>query len=263
MNILKFQNRLKRGLLVALPLTFALTLGGCRNNQPQVVNPDGTPYVAGAAGSTAPAGSPAAQRAAEERRESPRERDREQAAARYPGPPSAAPAYGAPALRTTTLPSDTPIVVRTTETLSAKQNSVGDSFSGSLEQPVSSGNSVIFPRGTHVSGRVVSSKGEGHFKGAGDLGIQVTSIGSYPVSTTEYVRTVSGKGKRSVEMIGGGAGLGAIIGGLAGGGKGAAIGAAAGAGAGTAGAAYTGNKDVVIPSESVITFRTTSPINVR
>jgi hypothetical protein len=56
-------------------------------------------------------------------------------------------------------------------------------------------------------------------------------------------------------LIGGGGGLGALIGGLAGGGKGALIGGLAGAGAGTAGAAYTGNKDVVIPSESRITFR--------
>ncbi len=51
-------------------------------------------------------------------------------------------------------------------------------------------------------------------------------------------------------MIGGGAGGGALIGGLAGGGKGALIGGLIGAGAGTAGAAFTGNKDVVIPSES-------------
>jgi hypothetical protein len=64
-------------------------------------------------------------------------------------------------------------------------------------------------------------------------------------------------------LIGGGAGLGAIIGGLAGGGKGAVIGGLAGAGAGTAGAAYTGNKDVVIPSESLITFRLAAPVTVK
>ena len=64
-------------------------------------------------------------------------------------------------------------------------------------------------------------------------------------------------------MIGGGAGLGAIIGGLAGGGKGALIGGLAGAGAGTAASAYTGNKDVIIPSESVVTFTLTAPVSVR
>ena len=63
-------------------------------------------------------------------------------------------------------------------------------------------------------------------------------------------------------MIGGGAGGGALIGGLAGGGKGALIGGLIGAGAGTAGAAFTGNNDVVIPSESTITFHLTAPVTV-
>ena len=62
-------------------------------------------------------------------------------------------------------------------------------------------------------------------------------------------------------MIGGGAGGGALIGGLAGGGKGALIGGLIGAGAGTAGAAFTGNKDVVIPSESNISFTLTTALS--
>jgi len=49
--------------------------------------------------------------------------------------------------------------------------------------------------------------------------------------------------------------LGALIGGLAGGGKGALIGGLAGAGAGTVGAGATGNRDLVIPAETVLRFR--------
>jgi hypothetical protein len=64
-------------------------------------------------------------------------------------------------------------------------------------------------------------------------------------------------------MVGGGAGLGALIGGLAGGGKGAAIGAIAGAGAGTAGTAYTGNKDVVLPAESAVSFKLEQPLEIK
>jgi len=64
-------------------------------------------------------------------------------------------------------------------------------------------------------------------------------------------------------MIGGGTGIGAVIGGLAGGGKGALIGGLAGAGAGTAASAYTGNKDVVIPSESAVTFTLTAPVSAK
>ncbi|GGA57663.1 hypothetical protein GCM10011507_06290 [Edaphobacter acidisoli] len=150
-----------------------------------------------------------------------------------------------------------------TQTLSASRNNVGDGFTGSLSEPIKSADgSVIFKRGARVNGTVVAAKGRGRFKGAGDLGIQVASIDGVAVSTSEYEKAAAGKGKRSAAMIGGGGGAGALIGGLAGGGKGALIGGLIGAGAGTAGAAYTGNKDVVIPSESVITFRLTAPVTV-
>ena len=76
--------------------------------------------------------------------------------------------------------------------------------------------------------------------------------GSYPVETSSISQAQQGKGKRSAAMIGGGAGLGALIGGLAGGGKGAAIGALAGGGAGTAGTAFTGNKQIVLPAETLL-----------
>jgi hypothetical protein len=62
--------------------------------------------------------------------------------------------------------------------------------------------------------------------------------------------------------VGGGTGAGALIGGLAGGGKGALIGGLVGAGAGTAGAAFTGNKEVQIPAETAITFRLANSITV-
>jgi len=64
-------------------------------------------------------------------------------------------------------------------------------------------------------------------------------------------------------MAGGGAGLGALIGGLAGGGKGAAIGAAAGAGAGGAGAAFTGNKEIVLPAETAVSFTLSAPLKIK
>lgn len=63
---------------------------------------------------------------------------------------------------------------------------------------------------------------------------------------------------RNLLIIGGTAGLGAAIGGGAGGGKGAAIGALAGAGAGTAGAYLTGQREIVLPAETLLTFHVTS-----
>src|SRR5207245_1308495 len=63
---------------------------------------------------------------------------------------------------------------------------------------------------------------------------------------------------RNLLIIGGSAGAGAVIGGAAGGGKGAAIGAAAGAGAGTVGAYLTGKREIMLPSETLLTFHVTS-----
>lgn len=153
--------------------------------------------------------------------------------------------------------------VSITQQLSASQNNVGDRFSGALAESLrTAGGETVFARGARVSGTVVAAKGRGRFKGSGALGIQATSIAGTPVSVNIYEKEAKGKGKRSAGFIGGGAGGGALIGGLAGGGKGALIGGLLGAGAGTAGAAFTGNKDVVIPSESVVTFRLTAPVKV-
>jgi hypothetical protein len=182
-------------------------------------------------------------------------------AARTPQASVAPAARPAPALapvvrQDLTAPAGARVAVTITQTLSAKNNNVGDSFSGVLADPLTtSDGAAVFPRGTRVEGSVVAAKGRGRFKGAGDLGIQLTSIGGKSVTTSEFEQASKGKGKRTGALIGGGGGLGAIIGGLAGGGKGALIGGLAGAGAGTAGAAYTGNKDVVIASESRVVFR--------
>ena len=54
-----------------------------------------------------------------------------------------------------------------------------------------------------------------------------------------------------------------MIGALAHGGKGALIGAAAGAGAGAVGAAATNHPlDIVMPAESLVTFRLSGPVTV-
>ncbi len=171
----------------------------------------------------------------------------------------AAPAQQAPApveRKAVVVPAGARVSVSLSQTLSARDNNVGDSFSGVLARPLTtSGGAVAFPRGTRVEGTVVAAKGRGRFAGSGDLGIQLTSIAGQHVQTSEYEKESKGRGKRTGAFIGGGGGLGALIGGLAGGGKGALIGGLAGAGAGTAASAYTGNRNVVIPAESIVSFR--------
>lgn len=82
------------------------------------------------------------------------------------------------------------------------------------------------------------------------------------IETSAITQTAKGKGKRTAVLAGGGTALGAIVGGLAGGGKGAAIGALAGGGAGAGGAAFTGNKDIVLPAESALSFRLKNSLDV-
>ncbi|MGC2400382.1 MAG: hypothetical protein WA510_11385, partial [Acidobacteriaceae bacterium] len=161
-----------------------------------------------------------------------------------------------------TVPAGTSLVVRMGEAVSSKANNVGDTFSGTLAQSVVVGGVNVLRSGAPVTGTVTAAKGQGKFKGAGDLAIAITRVGNYPVSTSSYEKAENGKGKRSAALIGGGGGGGALIGGLAGGGKGALIGGLLGAGAGTAGAVFTGNKNISIPAETVVTFRLAAPITV-
>jgi hypothetical protein len=244
-----------------LALSAALVLGGCKSSTPpaapaQVPNSDGSTPQAAAPPANAPNASTAPatpEQAAPGAASAP--------AVQGPVPGSSESAPAATSLRLTA-PVGTPVTVTITERLSASHNEVGDRFTGVIAEPVRASGGTIFSRGTRVAGTVVAAKGRGRFKGAGALGIELTSIAGTQVSVTEYEKEQAGKGKRSAGFIGGGAGGGALIGGLAGGGKGALLGGLLGAGAGTAGAAFTGNKDVVIPSESRVTFRLRAPLTV-
>jgi hypothetical protein len=99
------------------------------------------------------------------------------------------------------------------------------------------------------------------------LTLRLTSINlrgtEREIQTSAVSQTEKGKGKRTAVLAGGGAAVGALIGGLAGGGKGAGIGALAGGGAGTGGAAFTGNKNIVLPAESALAFKLEQPLEVR
>lgn len=277
------KNRIVR-TLAACTLGATMILSGCkskqqavavRNQDGSITNPDGSvTYPAGSQQATSAAQPNAAPAGSMTNPDGsvtmPANTQQAQSSAAAPAQPvtapvpQAAPAPAptpAPVPRALVVPSGTSVTVSLSQALSASRNNPGDSFSGVLARPVTtSGGATVFARGTEVTGRVVAAKGRGKFKGAGDLGIELTSIGGHDVSTTEYEKVAKGKGKRTAIFAGGGGGLGALIGGLAGGGKGALIGGLAGAGGGTAAGAYTGNKDVVIPAETAITFRTTSPL---
>lgn len=166
------------------------------------------------------------------------------------------------------LPRGTPLAMRLNQTISVKASRPGDRFSGEIAEPVNGpdGN-VVIPRGTPVGGEIVAAHKRGHFKGASVLELRLTSLTlngtEYPIETSAFMRSKKGKGKRTAAFIGGGTGLGMLIGGIATGGTGLLIGGLAGAGAGTATGAMTGNRDIVIPSESLLRFRLADDLVLR
>jgi len=161
------------------------------------------------------------------------------------------------------VPAGTVLTVRLGQSVGSKISEAGQSFSATLAEPVTVGGETAIAKGAVASGTVVDAKPLGRFKGGAVLQLKLNSVADLPVETSSLVRTAKGKGKRTAAIIGGGAGLGALIGGLAGGGKGAAIGAVAGAGAGTAGTAYTGNKDIVLPAETAISFKLEKDLEIK
>ncbi len=231
----------------ALALACMLSCNGCKSNSQQASNPSTdtsqNPQQAASqpASSASPSGgAPAAQSNA------------------VPPPP--------PPATVVNLPAGTRISVRLDQDLGSKISQTGDSFPATVADDVLVNGQVVIPRGSRAEGTVVDAKLLGKFKGGAYLAVRLervhTNWGSYPVSTSSIDRAEKGKGKRTAVMAGGGAGFGALVGALAGGGKGAAIGALAGGGAGTAGSAFTGNKQIFLPAETLLTFHLENSVHI-
>ncbi|MGA7523946.1 MAG: hypothetical protein WBW84_15955 [Acidobacteriaceae bacterium] len=186
-----------------------------------------------------------------------------------PAQASSAPAQPAepppPAARIT-IPAGTRIRVRLDEDLGSKISQPGQTFDATVADDVVVDGQTVIPREARAEGVVIDAKSLGHFKGGALLELRLERVktrwGSYPVATSTMERAEKGKGKRTALFAGGGGAFGAIVGGLAGGGKGALIGGLAGAGAGGAGSAMTGNREIFLPSETLLTFRIEHPVHI-
>lgn len=174
----------------------------------------------------------------------------------------AAPAAVAPV----SIPAGTTVSIRMIDEVDTSKNQPGDTFRASLDSPIYVNDKIVVPEDADVEGQVVELKTAGRFKGRSELALELTRLivngKTYQITTSQFTKQGSSRGKRTAATVGGGAALGAIIGGIAGGGKGAAIGAAVGAGAGTGVQAATKGEQIVVKPEAVLHFELSAPVAV-
>ncbi len=186
----------------------------------------------------------------------------------YGPPPNGAPIPGGQrAGIPVTIPPGSMLRIRINRGLDSNHIQIGAPFDGTVLTDIIADGEVAVPRGATVSGVVIGAKKAGAFKGQGELSLQVTSLTlggqEYPLNTEVWAENGRDKTPGTVGATVGTSAFGALLGGLAGGGVGAAIGAGAGAGVGLAGSAATPRGQIIIPPESVLTFRTADPVTVK
>jgi len=171
-----------------------------------------------------------------------------------------------------TLPSGTTLYLASNARVCTNTNKVGDSFTATLNNAVTSGG-VTIPAGSQVKLEVTSLKRSENANDNIVMGFRVVSVNvrgtSYPIdgtvsaaSSIQKVRNES-RGK-DVQKVATGAVLGAIAGQVLGKNtKGTVIGAAAGAAAGTAAAAATANYEGCLPNGGALSVTTTAPAQIK
>lgn len=190
-----------------------------------------------------------------------------------PVPPPPQPAYpsqpGYPAAPVGTglvVPADTSVRVRMIDAVNSDTAYLGQTFRASLDEPIYVNGEQVVPRGADVMTKLVQDQQSGKIEGRTVLTLALSSITvngrPIDVTSTSVTSQSSSRGARSGEVIGGTAALGAIIGAIAGGGKGAAIGAGSGAAVGTGAEVLTSGQKVKIPSETRLTFRLQTPMQL-
>ena len=177
-------------------------------------------------------------------------------------PPAAASSRG-----TVELPAGTNLVVRMIDAVDSEVARMGQTFQGTLDEPVTISGEAVIPRGGDVVLKLVDAKESGKLTGRAELTLDLVSVqvnGRMVDINTQTVsrESDSSRGATTAKRAAGVGAVGAIIGAIAGGGKGAAIGAAAGGAAGAGTGIITKGERVRIPSETRLTFVLDTPVRL-
>jgi BON domain len=171
-----------------------------------------------------------------------------------------------PPPRKVTVPLGTSMAIRLLDPIDSEKAQPGQTFRATLDAPLPSDGDLAVPSGYDVKGHIVDVKSAGKFAGQSLLVLQLDSISVsgklYGIEADPYRRQGSNRTTNTAKKVGAGAVIGAIIGGIAGGGKGAGIGAAAGGGVGGGVQAAGKGQQIVLPSETVLSFTLRSPLTV-
>jgi hypothetical protein len=163
------------------------------------------------------------------------------------------------------IPSGTIRRVLLIDGLSTETNSAGDQFVASPVESIVVDGSIILPKGTKVRGHVIGVEDSGRVKGVAGIRLVLTDImqsnRTVAITTDTFAATAESSTTRDAEIIGGGAGVGAVIGAIAGG-KGAGIGAISGGRAGTGVVLATKGKEIRYAPETRLSFTLANPVQM-
>jgi hypothetical protein len=164
------------------------------------------------------------------------------------------------------LPAGASIPVTFETTVSSATSNAEDKVLAKVREDVSAGGRVVLPAGSEMRGHVIAARRSGKVKGRASLSLLFSEVvvggKTYTVTTRRIALVAPATHRRDAEIIGGGAGAGAIVGAIAGGKKGAGVGALVGGGAGTGVVLTTRGKDVALPAGARWRVRLLKPLDV-
>ena len=159
------------------------------------------------------------------------------------------------------LPAASSATIRLTDPLSTGSSQPGDTFTAILESPLVVSDRIVAEAGTRVIGQVISVTSSGRLQRPAMITVRLIAVDDndarFQLRTGDLTVKEDSHAPRNILIIGGSAASGAVMG-ASGGGRGALLGGLLGAGAGTAGAYLTGKKEIVLPSETLLTFHVNS-----